>query len=44
MGNRLSLGLGCIEEGLLGCGSITMRLRDAIEVVIFEKMSLLPYY
>jgi hypothetical protein len=39
----LSLRLGCVEVGLLGCGSVTVRLRDAIEIVIFE-MSLLPYY
>jgi hypothetical protein len=36
--------LGCIKEGLLGCESVTVRLRDVIEIVIFEKMSLLPYY
>jgi hypothetical protein len=29
---------------LLGCGSVTVRLCDAIEIVIFEEMSLLPYY
>jgi hypothetical protein len=40
----LSLWLGCVEEGLLGCGSVMVRLRDAIEIVIFEEMSLLPYY
>jgi hypothetical protein len=28
----------------LGCGSITMRLRDAIEFVIFEEMSKLLVY
>jgi hypothetical protein len=40
----LSLWLGCVEQGLLGCGSVMVRLRDAIEIVIFEEMSLLPYY
>jgi hypothetical protein len=30
--------------GLLGCGSVTVRLRDMIEIVIFQEMSLLPYY
>jgi hypothetical protein len=29
---------------LLGCGSATVRLCDAIEIVIFEEMSLLLYY
>jgi hypothetical protein len=29
---------------LLGCGSVTVRLRDAIEVVICEEMSSLPVY
>jgi hypothetical protein len=32
MGFELSLALGCIEVGLLGCWSVTVRLRDAIEV------------
>jgi hypothetical protein len=36
--------LGCIEEGLLGCESVLVRLRDVIGIVIFEEMSLLPYY
>jgi hypothetical protein len=40
----LSLWLGHVKVGLLGCGSITVRLRGAIEIVIFEEMSLLPYY
>jgi hypothetical protein len=35
----LSLWLGCVEVGLLGCWSVMVRLRDAIEVVIFEEMS-----
>ncbi len=26
--------LGCVEVGLLGCGSVTVRLHDAIKVVI----------
>jgi hypothetical protein len=38
------VGLGCVKEGLLGCDSVMVRLRDAIEIVIFEQMSLLPYY
>jgi hypothetical protein len=29
---------------LLGCGSVTVRLRDEIKVVIFEEMSLLLVY
>jgi hypothetical protein len=33
-----------VEVGLLGCGSVMVRLRGVIEIVIFEKMSLLPYY
>jgi hypothetical protein len=40
----LSLWLGCVKVGLLGCGSVTVRLCGAIEIVIFEKMSLLPCY
>jgi hypothetical protein len=44
MGFWLSLWFGCIEVGLLGCGSVTVRLRGTIEIVIFEEMSLLPYY
>jgi hypothetical protein len=28
----------------LGCGSVTMRLRDAIEFVIFEEVSMLLVY
>jgi hypothetical protein len=40
----LSLWQGCVEVGLLGCGSVTVRLRDVIEIVILEEMSLLPYY
>jgi hypothetical protein len=34
----LSLWLHCVEVGLLGCGSVTVRLRDAIEIVICEEM------
>jgi hypothetical protein len=34
----------CVEVGLLGCGSVTVRLHGVIEIVIFEEMSLLPYY
>jgi hypothetical protein len=30
--------------GLLGCGSVTVRLYGVIKIVIFEEMSLLPYY
>jgi hypothetical protein len=40
----LSLWLGCVKEGLLGCGSVTVRLHDVVEIVIFEEMSLPPYY
>jgi hypothetical protein len=40
----LSFGWVVSKWALLGCGSVTVRLRDAIEIVIFEKMSLLPYY
>jgi hypothetical protein len=44
MGFWLSLGLGGVEVVLLGCWSITVRLRDVIKVVIFEEMSLLSDY
>jgi hypothetical protein len=44
MGFWLSLGLGCVKVGLLCCGLVMVRLRDAIEVVIFEEMSSLPIY
>jgi hypothetical protein len=40
----LSLGFGCVEVGLLGCWSVTVRLRDAIEVVVLKEMSLLLVY
>jgi hypothetical protein len=39
-----SLWLGCVEVGLLRCGSFMVRLRGAIEIIIFEEMNLLPYY
>jgi hypothetical protein len=29
---------------LLGCGSVRVRLCDAIKIIIFEEMNLLPYY
>jgi hypothetical protein len=29
---------------LLGSGSVTVRLRDAIKVVVFKEMRLLPVY
>jgi hypothetical protein len=35
----LCLWLGRVEVGLLGCGSVTMRLCDVIEIIIFEEMS-----
>jgi hypothetical protein len=41
MGFWLSLGLGCVEVGLLECWSITVRLQDVIKVVMFEEMSIL---
>jgi hypothetical protein len=44
MGFWLSLGLGCVEVGLLECWSVMVRLCDAIEVVVFEEMSSLPIY
>jgi hypothetical protein len=44
MGFWLRLGLGCVKVGLLGCGSVTVRLRDAIKNVIFEELMLLPIY
>jgi hypothetical protein len=44
MGFGLCLGLGGVEVVFLGCWSDTVRLRDAIEVVIFEEMSLLSGY
>jgi hypothetical protein len=36
--------VGFVEVGSLGCGLITVRLRDAIEFVIFEEMSTLLVY
>jgi hypothetical protein len=33
IGFWLILGLGCVEVGSLGCWSVTVRLRDVIEVV-----------
>jgi hypothetical protein len=36
--------VGFVEVGFLGCGSVTVRLRDAIEFVIFEEMSMLLVY
>jgi hypothetical protein len=44
MSFRLSLGLGYVEVGLLGCWSVMVRLRDAIEVVIVEEMSLFTLF
>jgi hypothetical protein len=44
VGFWLSFLLGCVEVDLLGCGSVKVRLSGAIEIVIFEEMSLLPYY
>jgi hypothetical protein len=29
--------LGCVEVGLLGCGSVTVRLCDAIEVIALRR-------
>jgi hypothetical protein len=29
--------LGCVEVGLLGCGSVMVRLRDAIEVISLRR-------
>jgi hypothetical protein len=40
----LSFGWVVSKWALLGCGSVTVKLRDAIETVIFKEMSLLPYY
>jgi hypothetical protein len=40
----LSLWLGCVEVGLLGCGLVMVRLRGVTKIIIFEEMSLLPYY
>jgi hypothetical protein len=40
----LSLGWVVSKWVLLGRGSVTVRLRDAIEVVIFEEISSLPVY
>jgi hypothetical protein len=33
----LSLWLGCVEVGLLGCWLVTMRLRDAIELLSLRR-------
>jgi hypothetical protein len=40
----LSFWLGRVEVDLLGCGSIMVRLRGTMKIVIFKEMSLLPYY
>jgi hypothetical protein len=37
MGFWLSLGLGCVEVGLVDCGSVMVRLCDAIETITFEE-------
>jgi hypothetical protein len=34
--------VGCVQVGLLDRGSVMVRLRDTIEAVTFEEMSLLP--
>jgi hypothetical protein len=34
--------LGGVDVGLLDCGSVMVRLHDAIETVTFEEMSLIP--
>jgi hypothetical protein len=39
-----SLGWVVLKWVLLGCGSVPVRLLDAIEVVIFEEISSLPIY
>jgi hypothetical protein len=44
MGFGLSLGLGCVKVGFLGCWLVTVRLRDAIKVVIIEEMSLFTLF
>jgi hypothetical protein len=36
--------VGLVEVGLLGCWSVTVRLCDVIEFVIFEEMSSLLVY
>jgi hypothetical protein len=36
--------VGLCRSGLLECWSVTMRLHNAIEVVVFEEMSLLLVY
>jgi hypothetical protein len=40
-GSWLSLWFGCVIVGLLVCGSVAVRLYDAIKVVTIEKISLL---
>jgi hypothetical protein len=45
-GFLLSLWMGCVEVGLLGCGLVIVRLDGAIEIVIFledEFVTLLEY-
>jgi hypothetical protein len=44
MGFWLSLGLGCVDVGLLGRWSVMVRLCDVIKVVIYEEMSSLLVY
>jgi hypothetical protein len=31
--------VGCVKVGLVGCGSVKVRLRGTIEIIIFEEMS-----
>jgi hypothetical protein len=40
----LSFWLCHVEVDLLGCGLVMVRLCGTIEIIIFEEMSLLPYY
>jgi hypothetical protein len=40
----LGFSLGRVEVGLPGCGSVMVRLHGTIEIIIFEEMSLVPYY
>jgi hypothetical protein len=43
-GTRMGFGWVVSKWALLGCGSVMVRLHGVIEIIIFEEMSLLPYY
>jgi hypothetical protein len=36
--------VGLCRSGFIGCGSVLVRLRDTIDIIIFEELVLLPTY